>query len=299
MAEKRRHKRKKRRGCLSRLLMLAVLIAALAAFYNYSNYTIEVEHAEFHSRRLPALFDGYRIVQISDLHGAEFGERNEKLLSEVKKAEPDCIVITGDLVDRFRGVDYDVTKQIATDLAAIAPSYFVTGNHEWAAGGVSELKALLKECGVTVLSNEYTELTVGDDRIILAGIDDPNGYADQKTPEELAAELYAAEGEPFWVLLAHRNNRFQEQYSLLGADLTISGHGHGGIIRLPFTDGLLSTDRTFFPTHTDGFYEDNGATVFVSRGLGNSGMTRRLFNRPELAVLTLCYEVPSSCVADG
>jgi predicted MPP superfamily phosphohydrolase len=124
-------------------------------------------------------------------------------------------------------------------------------------------------------------------------------YEAPEIPEELAAELYAAEGEPFWVLLAHRNNRFQEQYSLLGADLTISGHGHGGIIRLPFTDGLLSTDRTFFPTHTDGFYEDNGATVFVSRGLGNSGISRRLFNRPELAVLTLCYEVPSSCVADG
>ena len=91
-----------------------VLVAALAAFYNYSNYTIEVEHAEFHSRRIPALFDDYRIVQISDLHGAEFGERNEKLLSEVKKAEPDCIVITGDLVDRFRGADFGAVKELMT-----------------------------------------------------------------------------------------------------------------------------------------------------------------------------------------
>lgn len=300
MAEKRRHKRRrKRRGCLRPLLTLVVLIAAMAAFYNYSNYTIAVEKTAFSSRRLPSLFDGYRIVQISDLHGAEFGEENEALLKEVKRAQPDCIVITGDLVDQFRGTDYDAIGQFAAKLSAIAPSYFVTGNHEWAVGDVRELKALLRECGITVLSNEYVELREGDQRIILAGIDDPNGYADQKTPEELAAELYAAEGEPFWILLAHRNNRFAEQYSLLGADLTISGHGHGGIIRLPFTDGLLSTDRTFFPTHTDGFYEDNGATVFVSRGLGNSGMTRRLFNRPELAVLTLRYDVPTACVADG
>ena len=299
MAEKRRHKRKKRRGCLPRLLTLVLIVAALTAFYKYSNYSIEVERAEFGSENLPALFDGYRIVQLSDLHGAEFGEGNEKLLKEVEKAKPDCIVITGDLVDRFRGADLAAIKQLATELAALAPSYYVTGNHEWAVGSVPELKSLLRECGVTVLSNEYVELTAGDDRIILAGIDDPNGYADQKTPEELAAELYAAEGDPFWILLAHRNNRFEHQYSLLGADLTISGHGHGGIIRLPFTDGLLSTDRTFFPSHTAGFYEDNGETVFVSRGLGNSGISRRLFNRPELAVLTLRYEVPSSCVADG
>ncbi|MBR2927669.1 MAG: metallophosphoesterase [Oscillospiraceae bacterium] len=299
MAEKRKKKRKKRRGCLSRLLTLALVIAALAAFYNYSNHSIQVEKVDFTSRRLPALFDGYRIVQISDLHGAEFGEDNEKLLHEVKRAKPDCIVLTGDLVDQHRGADYGQIRQLATALSAIAPSYFVTGNHEWAVGSVPELKALLTECGVGVLSNEYVTLTKGNDSIVLAGIDDPNGYADQKTPEALAAEIAAAEGEPFWILLAHRNNRFREQYSLLGADLTISGHGHGGLIRLPFTDGLISTDRTLFPTHTDGFYEDNGATVFVSRGLGNSGITRRLFNRPQLAVLTLRYDVPSSCVADG
>ena len=141
--------------------------------------------------------------------------------------------------------------------------------------------------GVTVLSNEFLTLERNGDSIVLAGIDDPNGHADQKTPEALAAELRAERGDPFWILLAHRNDRFAGQYSLLGADLTLSGHGHGGIVRLPFTDGLLSTDRTLFPSHTAGFYEDNGSTVFVSRGLGNSGPSLRLFNRPELAVLTL------------
>ena len=299
MAEKRKRKRRKRRGCLGRLFAWALVLMLLGGFYQYSNYSLQVEKVDFTSRRLPALFDGYRIVQISDLHGAEFGEDNEELLREVRRAKPDCIVITGDLVDRFRGADYGEIKVFASALAAIAPSYYVTGNHEWAVGGVRELKALLKDCGITVLSNEYTELRLGTDSIVLAGIDDPNGYADQKNPEQLAAELYAAEGDPFWILLAHRNDRFAQQYSLLGADLTLAGHGHGGIIRLPFTDGLLSTNRTFFPSHTDGFYEDNGATVFVSRGLGNSGMSRRLFNRPELAVLTLRYDVPSSCVADG
>ena len=89
------------------------------------------------------------------------------------------------------------------------------------------------------------------------------------------------------MLLAHRNDHFASRYSLLGADLVLSGHGHGGIIRLPFTDGLLSTDRTFFPSYTAGLYEENGSCLFVTRGLGNSGPTFRLFNRPEVAVLTL------------
>ena len=152
----------------------------------------------------------------------------------------------------------------------------------------AELKKALEARGVTVLSNEFLALERNGDTAVLAGIDDPNGYADQKSPEAVAEEVRAAYGEnAFWMLLAHRNDHFPEQYSLLGADLVLSGHGHGGLIRLPFTDGLVSTDRSLFPSYTAGFYEANGGEVFVSRGLGNSGPSFRLFNRPEVAVLTL------------
>ena len=127
----------------------------------------------------------------------------------------------------------------------------------------------------------------GGDSVVLAGFDVPNGYADQKTPETLASEVYAAYGEVYWVLLAHRNDRFETQYSLLGADLTVSGHGHGGIWRLPFFGGLFGTQHNLFPTHTAGLYEDNGAALFVSRGLGNSPrFVPRIFNRPQVAVIT-------------
>ena len=152
------------------------------------------------------------------------------------------------------------------------------------------LKRELAEAGVTVLTNEFVPLERNGDSILLAGIDDPNGFADQKTPEELAEEIRAVDGDPFWLLLAHRNNYFEKEYSNLGADLVISGHGHGGLIRLPFTDGLVSVERTLFPSYTAGFYEVNGEDLFVSRGLGNSGKTFRLFNRPELVVLTLQKE---------
>ena len=100
--------------------------------------------------------------------------------------------------------------------------------------------------------------------------------------------MTAACGDPFWMLLAHRNDRFVGEYSLLGADLTISGHGHGGIWRLPFVGGVFGTQRNLFPSYTSGFYADNGASVFVSRGLGNSPkIIPRIFNRPQVAVITL------------
>ena len=277
-----RAKRVKKRTWL--ILAAAVL---LAAELFRSNLLLQTEEFSFVSPRLPDGFDGYRIAVLSDLHGASFGADNVRLLTAVADAKPDIIAVTGDLEDRFRGRDAAWTEAIAAGLAEIAPVYYVTGNHEWAVGGVRELKKTLTAAGWTVLSNEYVPLECGGDTLVLAGIDDPNGFADQKTPEQLTAELYAERGDPFWILLAHRNDRFAEQYSLLGADLTVSGHGHGGIVRLPFTDGLLSTERTLFPTDTAGFYEKNGEMQFVSRGLGNSGPSLRMWNCPQVAVVTL------------
>lgn len=272
----------------SHRLWKVLLFCVLCAFFLWwSNHALQTERAIFASPRLPAGFDGCTIVQLSDLHGAEFGEHNEELIRRVREAGPDYIFLTGDLVDRYRQTPRNYAVSLGAALAEIAPTYFVTGNHEWAFPDVRELKRELRDAGVTVLSNEYVPLSRGGDHILLAGIDDPNGFADQKTPEELAGELRAAEPDAFWLLLAHRNNYFEKEYSLLGADLVISGHGHGGVIRLPFTDGLVSTDRTFFPSYTAGLYEENGSTLFVTRGLGNTGLSFRLFNRPEVAVVSL------------
>ena len=270
-----------------RWMPLLLAAAACALFFYWSNHSLQIESYTHAFPGLPGDFDGFTIVQLSDLHTASFGEGNADLLQAVAEARPHIIVITGDLLDQSREVPAGYVDTLAAGLSAIAPTYYVTGNHEWAREDTQELKDQLAARGITVLSNAALSLTMGESSIVLAGIDDPNGYADQKTPEELAREIRAAAGDPFWILLAHRNTHFAGQYSLLGADLVLSGHGHGGLIRLPFTDGLVSTDRTFFPSYTAGFYEENGSALFVSRGLGNSGWTFRLFNRPELAVITL------------
>ena len=268
-------------------LKLLVFLAAVFLFVRWGNISLQTTYFDPVFADLPEGFDGCRIVVLSDLHGAEFGENNDALFAAVDAESPDFIVYLGDLEDRYRGTTAGYAESVASRLAAIAPTYYVTGNHEWAIGEVPQLKERLTENGMTVLSNQFLTLERNGESIVLAGIDDPNGYADQKSPEELAAELYADQGDPFWILLAHRNDRFENQYSLLDADLVLSGHGHGGIIPLPFTEGLLSTDRTFFPSYTAGLYEANGSCLFVTRGLGNSGPSNRLFNPPEVAVLTL------------
>ena len=278
-------RRRGRRRHFSPLWLPAILAAA--AFLYWSNTALQV--TEFHPAfsDLPAGFDGCRIALVSDLHGAEFGEDNERLFTALAAEQPEYILYLGDLEDRFRGHEEGYAATVAEGLTAIAPTYYVTGNHEWAVGGVPALKAELEAAGVTVLDNHARVLERGGDAIVLAGIDDPNGYADQKSPETLAAEIAELYGDVFWLLMAHRNDRFPTQYSLLGADLVVSGHGHGGLIRLPFTDGLITHNWELFPSYMAGLYEDNGSTLLVTRGLGNSGPSFRLFNRPEIAMLTL------------
>ena len=269
------------------ILTLLALAVLAAAFLRWDNTALQTAYFDPTFSELPEGFDGCRITVLGDFHSAYFGQENERLLDAVRKTAPDYIFLVGDLLDSYREVPENYAARTADGLSAIAPVYYVTGNHEWAIRDVPALKETLTNHGVTVLSNQFLTLERNGDTVVLAGIDDPNGYADQKTPETVASEICAAYGDPFWMLLAHRNNLFTERYSLLGADLVVSGHGHGGIIRLPFTDGLLSAERTFFPTCTAGLYEENGSRLFVTRGLGNSGSTFRLFNRPEVAVLTL------------
>lgn len=269
------------------LLVLTTLIAAGAAFFYHENYTIQTDHYTIAFSNLPEGFDGCRIVHLSDLHGTTFGEDNADLYAAIRAAQPDYIVITGDTLDRFRETPQSYAVQLCEGLMEIAPTYFVTGNHEFALKNVKKLKEAITETGAVVLSNKYVTLERNGDTILLAGVDDPNGSADQEKPEKLAKKIYEENEDPFWLMLAHRNNYFVKKYYRLGADLVLSGHAHGGMIRLPFTDGLIGVERNLFPSYTAGLYEHEGAKLFVSRGLGNSGRSFRLFNRPQVAVLTL------------
>lgn len=288
-----RRPRRKRRRLLRWVILLLALAAGGVCWFRWQCWGMTVTHTTAELSGLPGEFNGYKIVHLSDLHGHEYGEGNEELLARTAEQRPDLIVVTGDLVDRESQLQ--MVPALAKGLAAIAPAYYVTGNHEWSLGTakVKELKNLLSQCGVTVLSNQYEVLERNGARLVLAGVDDPNGYADQTTPGELRAQIENREPGLFTILLAHRNDRFRE-YAAAGYGFVLSGHGHGGIIRLPFAGGLVGTGREFFPEWTSGLYTLGDSTLFVSRGLGNNTVPIqgfRIFNRPELAVVTL-KEIP-------
>ena len=271
------------------LVLLLVLAVGGVFWFRWQCWGVTITHTEAVLNGLPAGFDGYKIVHLSDLHGHEYGEGNSDLLSMVAGEKPDLIVVTGDLIDQESQMQ--MIPALARGLAAVAPTYYITGNHEWGLGTarVKELKNLLAQCGVTALSNEYEILERNGAQIVLAGVDDPNGYADQTTPEELYAQIGSKAPGLFTVLLAHRNDRFGQD-AAAGYGFVMSGHGHGGIVRLPFVGGLLGTDRELFPKWTSGLYTLGDSTLFVSRGLGNNTVPFqgfRLFNRPELAVIVL------------
>lgn len=260
-----------------------LLLTLLAGFFWCEQNLIQTEVIEVEG--VPSAFDGLRIAVISDLHGKEFGEGNRVLLEKTASLKPDLIVITGDLVREQE--EFAIVPALASGLADLAPTYYVTGNHEWAGKHVPELKEMLMDCGVTVLSNESVIFEEDGEKLVLLGADDSNGHADQKTVSQLADEARVTEGEDaYLLLLSHRNNRYRT-YVEAKVDLTICGHAHGGQIRLPFTDGLIGPHREFLPQYTAGLYGLPYGQMMVSRGLGDQLPAFRLFNRPHLPLIVL------------
>ncbi len=271
----------RRRRWIRRLFSLALLIFLGLSLYR-SNFVIQSE--TYTISGAPAGFSGFCIVQISDLHARTLGKNHEKLLSAVAEQSPDLIAITGDLMDRDGQLD--VLTPLLEKLTAIAPVYYVTGNHEYSTGALPALYGVMEQLGVQILNNRYVTLERNGSTLILAGVEDPNGDINMKTPEALLSEIHESAGEgAYVVLLAHRYE-LAERYAQAGADLILSGHAHGGLIRLPFTDGLIGPGHDFLPQHTSGLYSlENGARLVASRGLAQAQFVPRLFNPLHLPVI--------------
>ena len=232
-------------------------------------------------------------TQLSDLHNTEFGEENEKLLEILQKAEPDIITITGDLIDSSK-TDTKVAIAFAKEAVQIAPTYFITGNHEAmvSAQEYADLENGLLEAGVNVLHDKEIVLEQNEERLLLIGIDDP-AYADRPSDvgvsmdSETINELFTTEG--YRILLSHRPEYF-DQYVEAEVDLVLSGHAHGGQFRLPFVGGLVAPGQGLFPTYDSGLYSKNKTSMVVSRGIGNSIIPMRFNNRPEVVMIELRQE---------
>ena len=284
---KTRGKKHRGRGCLTALIILALIAAAAAFLIKDSREDLEISRYEVNSKKLPESFDGFKIVQLSDLHGAEFGEDGMGLVEKVKELEPDMIALTGDFVTDEG--DLAAVKKLAGRLTELCPVYFVSGNHEFGSGLAIKVRNILERAGVKYLSNEYLTINRGEDEILLGGVEDPLAYADMLSPDELAQKMNDAAPDAFKILLGHRNY-WMTEYPELPVDLIFCGHAHGGLIRIPGVGGLIGTDRRLFPDFDAGEYNNGRYTLIVSRGLGNSVSIPRIFNRPEI----VCVELSSA-----
>lgn len=268
----------------------ALTLLALVIWTVWGNTALELNAYKVSSDKLPAAFDGYRIAHVSDLHNAELGDGNEKLLALLREAEPDIIAITGDLIDS-RSTDIGVALSFAEEAMQIAPCYYVTGNHEARVSQYYDLKAGLEAAGVIVLDDERMELVLSGESITLLGVDDPSFNTDYlfgDSASVISAKLaeISAEDDRFTVLLSHRPELF-DTYVDSGMNLVLSGHAHGGQFRLPFVGGLVAPNQGLFPEYDSGLYTEGSMNMIVSRGIGNSILPFRFNNRPEVILIEL------------
>lgn len=271
-----------------RIAVTAVVLLLTAALFLDSRFRIVDTEYILCYKNLSQSFDGYRVVQLSDLHMAEFGKENESLIESVTEQQPDIIVITGDLLVRHmaktNGEQTEKIRPFLEKLSQIAPCYFVSGNHEWASGELAELAELLGELNIVYLRNEFVLLEKGGESIVLAGVEDPNGPADMIKPDKLAEIISHKYPDKFTLLLAHRNN-WLTKYPDLPVDTILCGHAHGGIVRMPLVGGVLGTERDIFPKYDAGAFNEGNYDLVVSRGLG--GQIPRFLNNPEVVTVVL------------
>lgn len=272
------------------VLIFVGIVLLLGLFFSWQNNSIEVSSYDYSNPKIPSEFVGFKIAHISDLHNKMFGEKQTKLLNKVENLSPDIIVVTGDLIDR-RKFDLEKAMCFIDGAMEIAPVYFVTGNHEAWSGAYPEIKKRLLASGVIVLDNEIIEISKNDSSIRLLGLADP-GFNNSNRSKDLDTcnlELLLkewSEDRAFNVLLCHRPELF-ELYCDNNIDLVFSGHAHGGQFRIPFIGAIFAPDQGFFPRFTSGSYSEEDSTMFVSRGLGNSIIPIRIFNKPEIIAVTL------------
>lgn len=275
----------------SKKIWIAIVILLVTVIWiAWGNTALELNAYTISSNKLPESFSGYRIAHVSDLHNAEFGENNALLLEMLKEAEPDMIAITGDLVDSYH-TDIQVGIEFAQQAAQIAPTYYVTGNHEARISEYDELEKGLEAAGVVILKNESVELEKDGEYITLIGVNDPSFKTDYLFGDSIRVmdanleEISENAGE-YTLLLSHRPELFKV-YVANDMDLVLSGHAHGGQFRLPFLGGVIAPNQGFFPEYDAGLYVEDDTNMIVSRGLGNSLFPFRVNNRPEVILIEL------------
>lgn len=258
---------------------------------------IKTNPYEIYSPKIPKIFDGYKVLYISDFHNGKFGEDNSDLINHIHNINPDIIILGGDMIVGKPQHDTLQTAQFINTVAEKYKIYYTMGNHELRVklyekyGDMWENYNAQLSDNISWLCNEYIDIEKGDELIRIYGLDiDKKFYDRHKTPDMDCEYLYNVLGTPndsnFNLLIAH-NPEYFDKYSLWGADLTLSGHNHGGIIYLPLIGGVISTKAKLFPHYDKGLFNKNDKYMILSSGLGSHTIKFRFNNIPEMILLEL------------
>ncbi|BCZ45998.1 phosphohydrolase [Clostridium gelidum] len=270
---------------ISSLTLMSTLIYFENTLIKISNYRIK-------SDKIPKEFNNFKIVQLSDFHSYGFEKDNAKVLKKINDEHPNIIVMTGDMVNKY-DENFEKFFNLAETLSEKYEIYYILGNHEirLRKDDLSFIIQKLKEFGIKILRDEKITIMREKDYINIYGIDIPLLYyktinKPSNVEEVISGALNKCNKKEYNILLAH-NPLYFEEYSKQNVDLTLSGHVHGGMIRLPFIGAILSPERKLFPKYSSGIYEINNKKLLVNRGLGHSRPGIRLFNKREIVSITL------------
>lgn len=281
-----------------KIIIIISLILIVVFLYTYSIIKVDITRYTVKSDKISNQFDDYTIVQLSDFHSKGYKDTTGIIIKEIENINPDIIVMTGDMVS-FDMENIDEFQKLIKFLASNYPIYYINGNHEELVDMLkpkeySTFLKDIKDLGVTVLKNNCIELIKGEESINLYEIniplDEESGLyvtSEQLDDNYINDTLSNVDENKFNILLAH-NPLFIDNYSEWGADLVLSGHMHGGIIRIPIIGvGIASPEKDYFPKYDAGEFKIGDTTMIVNRGIGTSSSGLRIFNKPEISVITL------------
>lgn len=261
-------------------IFIIFIIVSIANVFLDVGFT-KLEEVSINTNKLPE-GSSIRLLQISDVHNKKSLGSNQQLIKLVKDAQPDIVVITGDLIDD-NTKDLENVYELVDGIAAINPKiYFVTGNHEWRGGLAEDLMMGLSKRGVTILDNNNEFVKIRDLSLNLCGVADwTSGQLD------LSEALKGAESDIYTVMLAH-DPWIINDYKDFVPDLTLSGHTHGGQVRLPWVGAITAPGQKLFPELDKGFYNlAKDKFLYIDSGVGTSAFPIRYLNRSQITLITI------------
>lgn len=259
-----------------KIILFVVILIIIFSIYNYIQISrFYVNKPVFYSSKLN---EDLRITQITDFHGNTLVGRN-RVLNEINEFNPHIVVLTGDMIDH-KTEDIDYVLDFVNSIHELNSNvFFVIGNHELRNIRGDEFISKLKDIGITILDNENTALNVNEDAISIASL---SFFA---TEDDYLAAINGVDGN-FTILLSHSPNRPISYLSGV-EDLILSGHTHGGQVRLPIIGSIVAPGQGFFPEYDKGTFELSNTIIYIDSGLGNSVFPIRLFNRVQISNITI------------